>query len=202
MSINKTTLQKMVKQYAQQDIIVEIPVSDKTVNIKVNPVLSLADFCVAAQTICDMQFVDDENGNERYVPYLREFAERFALVQYFTDIDLNMLKKGDDTTYQSVEPIWQFLWSGAYDKIVSALYEHTDKFSYWPLLGAASDMIDDRREKTKAGPAKLWAELDELVAQIKQSFGEMTPEDLEQTREVIEKLTRMDEGKIVDLMRK
>ena len=203
MSINKTILQKMAKQYAPQEKIIEVQVGDKNVAIKVKPVLSLAEFALAAQEICDMQFATDANGNEFYVPYLREFAERYVVVSRFTDLDLSMLRKGDDVTYGAVEPIWQFLMSSIYEKILCAISYDDVSYSnnYYDLINTAGILVDMHKKQLEPSPTKLWAALDEVVDQMKQSFGEMTPEDMEETREAIKKLTHIDEGKIVELMR-
>ena len=202
--MNKSTLQKMAKQYAPQDKIIYVQVGDKNVEIKVKPVLSLAELGTAANEICELQFATDENGNESYIPWLRLFAERYVVVNHFTDIDLTALKKDDVNTYSAVEPIWQFLWSDIYEQILDAVIADDSCIgdsTYWALRRAADDMVNARRKALEPGAAKLWASLDELVDQVKGSMGEMTQEDLEQTREAIAKLTQLDEEKIVELMR-
>ena len=203
MSISKTTLQKMAKQYAQNEIELVIQVGDKDVPIKIRPVLSLVEVGAAAKDMADMQFAKDDYGNDIYVPYLQPFAERYVTVSYFTNLDLTSLQKQSDNGYEAVEPIWQFLMSDVYDKIVAELLGKSGMIesNYWTVQSAAEEYVQMKRKQIEPSAEKLWASLDELVEQAKASFGDMTPEDLEKTREAINKLTSLDEGKIVELMR-
>ena len=206
MSINKTTLQKLAKQYAPQETELKVMVGDKEVTIKVKRVLTLAEYIAAVNSIADMQFITTDDGKEIYAPYLHQFAERYGTVMAFTDLDLSLLRKQSDNSYEALEPIWEFLFSNVYGQIEEILQslkspaENTTS-NYWDVIGSADEMVEMRRKQIEPSAATLWNALDELVDEIKQSFGEMTPEDMEETRAAIKKLTKLDEGKIVELMR-
>ena len=77
MSISKTTLQKMAKQYAPQDEVVTIKVGDKDVEVKVKRSLSMVEFGAAAKDMADMQFIADLNALTKDCLYINDFdAER------------------------------------------------------------------------------------------------------------------------------
>ena len=197
--MTKKMLQKMAKEHALKTQTISVAVDGETVEIKVKPVLGLAEFGAAAQDIADMQFIPDGEGGEKWAPYLAEFAQRYALAAYFTDLDLSALvKKADgDMTLGAAEPIWEFLWSGVFDEIRNFV----DGRCGLQLCAAAKALVDRRRKETEPGPDKLWAALDKLVQQTQEQMGDMTPEDGEKLRAVIDKLAGIDEGKIVEMMR-
>lgn len=201
MSITKKNLQKLVKQYTRQSTKLAIDLDGAQVEITVHPILSLSQFGLAAQDIAQMQFLTEKNGDEVYAPYLRSFAERYVLFGYFTDLNLQALEEktaDGGSTIGGVESIWTVLMSGLYDEVM----QYVDVGCWRDLLSAADDIVQAKRKAIEPGPQKLWANLDELVDQMKQSFGDMTPEDREKWFNVVEKLNKLDEGSIVELMRK
>ncbi len=199
MSITKKTLQEIVKSSARASATIDVAVGDETVQIEVRPVITFAQYSQAAKDIADIQFVTDDDGNAMYAPYLAEFARRFVLMSYFTNLDLKALEKKSKsgTTIGSVEPIWTVLMSWIYDDVL----EYVDPACWDGICAAAKDLVDAKRRMTEPGPQRVWNQLDGFVAQMKQSFGDMTPEDLEETRAAVKKLTELDEGEIVKLMR-
>ena len=204
MSISKTTLQKMAKQYAPQDEVVAIKVGDKDVDIKVKRALSMVEFGAAAKDMADMQFIVGVDGKEEYAPSLAEFAERYVIATYFADLDLKALIKNDGSTMSAAEPVWQFLWSEVYNEIYKVVCRDSmqaGESQYWALVEAANELVEARKKTLEPGAAKLWAALDELVDQMKQSFGDMAPEDADEFRAVVKKLSGLNEGKIIELMK-
>lgn len=197
--MTKKMLQKMAKWHAPREKIVSVAVDGETVDIKVKPVICLSDFGAAAKDIAEMQFIPDGAGGEKWAPYLTEFAKRYALVTYFTDLDLTaLMKKTDgDATLEAAEPVWEFLWSGVFDEILNAI----DSVCMYELVCAADALVERKCKTTEPGTDRLWAALDGLVKQTQEQMGDMTPEDGEKFRAVIDKLSGIDEGKIIELMR-
>lgn len=198
MSISKENMQKMIETYEGRDVVVPVDLDGETVEITVHPQISMGDFASAAKDMADIRFVDDGDGGMLYAPYLDEFARRFVIVSYFTDIDLGELYDVEArTTVSVVEPVWKFLWSHVYTQIENSV----DDNMLYELLCAADKMVDAKRREVEPGPDRLWARLDKLADETKAAMGEMSPEDGAAMRAVIEKLNGLDEGKIVELMR-
>ena len=192
-------MQKMLKEYAWKDVKVTIPVGDKQAEITVHPVLPLAQFGAAAQDMCDMQFLAGEDGEMKYAPWLEPFARKYVLLTHFTDLDLSDLVKKTDgvNTISGAEPAWQLMWSG----VIAKVLEEVDSYCWYDLLTAADRLVETKRKTTEPGPDRLWTKLSDLVDETKTALGEMTPEDGEKMRAAIEKLSGIDEEKIVKLMR-
>lgn len=144
----KITTAAIMKAVNNDDVhAVVIGGGENSIEIPVKTRLSLADRSGMVRDIASMVFVSDENGNEKYAPYLERFAREYSVMNYFTDIELP----------KSTDKIWEFLdTTRIADKILEIRHRYIIE-----IFAEAEAMIEYKKDATLRK-----SKLDELLSGV------------------------------------
>ena len=107
---------------------------ENQVEIVVKKRLTLFERADMVNSIASMVWAEDEDGNDRFAPYLRKFAYDFNVLNYFTNISLP-----DDT-----DKIWEFVDTA---EIVPMVIDFVGGGYIENILREANEVIEYRKNE-------------------------------------------------------
>ena len=142
--------------------------------------LDMADFFKAVHIVADNCFVvDEESGETIYKPEFYEVSWRYAVLKYFTDIDV------DDISLAEVFKMTQANW---YKEVEAALI---DNLIYYEVNKAAEKVISYRLSAQKSS-------FDKLCDNISAFLESNSSDNLADVKEVLAGLEKIDKQAFVD----
>lgn len=177
-TIANSTVKKMVKTASEKNIIVDVSVGDKVVNIEVFPVIPIVKYIEMVNEAVNSVILGDD-----YKPYLREFSINCNVLRFFTNIDTS-----------NIETMYDFIYTNkpTMDTIINIV------LTRYPQLIEDIDEMIDYRKHCVFGRSKWDSVADNIInltdglSKLSTTFGNANPDDVKKALTQIGKITTND----------
>lgn len=177
-TITNNTVKKMIKTASEKNIVVDVSIGDKAVNIEVFPVIPIVNYIEMVNEVVNSIILGDD-----YKPYLREFSIDCNILRFFTNIDTSNIETMYDFIYTN-KPTMEVITN-----MVLQRYPH--------LVEDIDEMIDYRKHCV-FGRSKWDSVADNIInltdglSKLSDTFGDTNSDDIKKALTQIGKITTSD----------
>lgn len=156
---------------------------DNSISIVVKPTINYSMRLRMIKDIVSLVIQKNSDGTETYCPDMCEFAKRYFVINYFTNVELP----------QNIDEAWLLL---RYTNLFDAVYDICQPFCD-DVLRAAEEEIRFKRNVLEKNSGIL-SELNKMIQSIRAQLQEVTPEKMQEILEKLKELNLPQEGVTTD----